>query len=147
MELRKKNSFYGADAIEICESDYLFVKTSQILNSGDGLYTAITLYKDEIVCVFTGKILSNKIAKKLAIKGEDRYFINLPDGTIMDSMHTKCFAKYANDVNGTAKTTLKNNTIISLDDSNRVCLIAIRNIKSGEELFCSYGKQYWLKHH
>lgn len=57
----------------------------------------------------------------------------------MDSMHVNCFAKYANDVVGAAKTNAK----ISLDEQDNVCLVATRNISKGEEIFCSYGKRYW----
>ncbi len=68
------------------------------------------------------------------------------DGTIMDSMNTECFAKYANDAEGFQNLLFHNNAEIGLDDENNVCLIATRNIKSGTELFCSYGKRYWKKH-
>lgn len=68
------------------------------------------------------------------------------DGTIMDSINTPCFAKYANDVNGSIDSEFKNNAKIGLDEENNVCVIAIRKIVSGEEIFCSYGKKYWKKH-
>ena len=66
------------------------------------------------------------------------------DGTIMDSKNTKCYAKYANDAEGFSKTKYKNNAKISLDENNKVCIVALRNIKIGEEVFCGYGKKYWL---
>lgn len=132
--------------IDAPESDYLYINPSQIVNSGYGLYTAIDIYKGEIIALFKGKILSNSAAIKRAKEGNDRYFINLLNGRIMDSMHAKCFAKFANDANGLIKSNFKNNTVITLDDHDRVCLQALRDINAGEELFCNYGKRYWKKH-
>jgi len=133
------------DKIDAREREYLYVKASQIPNAGDGLFTALDIYKNEIISVFKGKILTNAEAAMKAKNGTDRYFINMLDGTIMDSMHVKCFAKYANDAENYLKTGFKNNATITLDDRNNVCLLATRNIKEGEEIFCSYGKKYWEK--
>nr|WP_272023308.1 SET domain-containing protein-lysine N-methyltransferase [Olleya namhaensis] len=65
----------------------------------------------------------------------------------MDSMHTDCFAKYANDTKGSSNSVFKNNAKITLDDDGNVCIIATKHIKSGSEIFCGYGKRYWKKHH
>lgn len=132
--------------IEASESDYLYIDISQLPNSGNGLYTAIPIYKDEVISHFKGEILTNKEAKIRADKKEDQYFINLLDGSIMDSKHIHCFAKYANDAQGFSKSSFKNNAKIALDDNDSVCLMALKNIKAGEEIFCSYGKNYWKKH-
>ena len=134
------------NTIESAESDYLYKALSQLPNSGNGLFTAINIYKDETISIFKGKILTDSQAKKTVLNGKDQYFINMLDGTIMDSMNTPCFAKYANDVNGSIDSEFKNNAKIGLDEENNVCVIAIRKIVSGEEIFCSYGKKYWKKH-
>ena len=132
--------------IEAQESDYLFRATSQIPNSGEGLFTAIDLYKDETISIFKGEILTDSEASQRVAEGIDNYFINLLDGSIMDSKNVKCFAKYANDAEGFAKSSFKNNARITLDENNTPCIEAIRDIKANEELFCSYGKRYWKKH-
>lgn len=132
--------------IDVPESDYLYISPSQLTSSGNGLYTAINIYKDEVIAVFKGEVLTQRQAVNRAVKGNDRYFINLPDGTILDSRKVKCFAKYANDATGFAHSGFKNNAEISLDENSEVCIVAIRNVKAGEELFCSYGKRYWKKH-
>lgn len=140
------NEVDNTNKIEAVEDDYLYVKTSQLANAGQGLFTAIPIYKDEVVAKFEGEILSAAEAKKRAERGVDKYFVNLLNGSIMDSMQTKCFAKYANDVKGAEQSLFKNNTKIALDDNDDVCLIAIKKIKLGEEIFCNYGKSYWAKH-
>ena len=125
------------------EKDYLFIRKSQIPNSGNGLFTLIPIYKDEIISVFKGEILSEKEAKLRIINGKSSYFINMPDGKILDCMRVKCYAKYANDAFGTLKFKFRNNSEIRFDETGRVCLIANRDISANEEIFCSYGKEYW----
>ena len=132
--------------IDALESDYLYKSQSQIPNSGNGLFTAIDLFKDETISIFKGEILTDQEAKKRAEEGKDGYFISLLDGSIMDSMSVPCFAKYANDAQGFSRSSFKNNAKITLDDNDNVCIEAIRDIDAGEEIFCGYGKRYWAKH-
>jgi len=132
--------------IEAPESDYLYIENSQIQNAGKGLFTAIEIYKHEVISIFKGEILTEIEAKIRVENGNDRYFINMIDGTIMDSMYVDCFAKYANDAEAFENSEFKNNSKITLDDDNNVCIIATKNIKSNNEIFCSYGKRYWKKH-
>uniref|UniRef100_UPI0040495B52 SET domain-containing protein n=1 Tax=Flavobacterium sp. TaxID=239 RepID=UPI0040495B52 len=134
------------NTIEATEIDYLYIYPSQIPNAGNGLYTAIKIYKEEVIAIFKGEIISNTEAKKRVEAGNDKYFIKLLNGSIMDSMPIDCFAKYANDAEGFTTSNFKNNSKIALDDSHNVCIVALKNIKPNEEIFCSYGKKYWKKH-
>lgn len=137
---------YQPNSIEAPETDYLYVSPSQIPHSGNGLFTAIDIYKDEVISLFKGEVLTNLQAKLRANKGLDQYFISLPNGTMLDSMRVPCFAKYANDANGSTDTSFKNSAKIALDENNEVCIVATRHIKVNEEIFCSYGKAYWKRH-
>jgi hypothetical protein len=133
-------------AIEAKEKDYLYVRESRIPGAGNGLFTALPIYKDEVISVFKGKILSDKEARHRAENGEDGYFINLPDGTILDSKDVNCFAKYANDASGAVTTRCRNNSHITLDEDGNVCIVATRKIRANEEIYCAYGTRYWKKH-
>ena len=133
------------NTIDALESVYLYIGLSQLPSSGNGLLTAIDIYKDEVISLFKGEILTDAQALSRAKMGNDKYFISMLDGSIMDSMKVKCFAKYSNDAKGSLNSNFKNNSKIGLDENQNVCLIATRNIKSGEEIFCSYGKRYWEK--
>jgi len=133
------------DIIDSKESDYLYIETSQLPNAGRGLYTSIDIFKGEVISLFKGKRLSEKMAARLAQQNKDGYFINMLDGSILDSREVHCFAKYANDSQGLGKTKFPYNAEISLDDDEQVCLLALKKIKAGEEIFCSYGKKYWQK--
>ena len=113
------------------------------MGAGKGLFTAIPIYKDEIISIFKGELLSNAEAKRRAKASENGYFIMMPNGGIMDSKNIKCFAKYANDTLGMVRTRFKNNAKISLNEHDEVCLVAIKKINAGEEIFCAYGAAYW----
>ena len=140
----------NTNSIEALESDYLFVAPSQLPHAGNGLFTAIAIYKDEVISRFEGELLTTRQAQLRANKGHDKYFISLLNGTTMDSMHTPCFAKYANDAEGFSKSSrpgvIKNCAKITLDEEDKVCIVATRNIKASEEIFCAYGKAYWKLH-
>jgi hypothetical protein len=128
------------------EKDYLYIKRSQIKGAGKGLFTAIDIYKDEVITYFDGEIIDDDEAFRRAEKGKDKYFVILPEGKVMDSMPVDCFAKYANDAAAYPNGEFRNNANISLDDDDLPCLTAARKIKAGEEIFCGYGKKYWKKH-
>ena len=132
--------------IEAPESDYLYIQDSQITNAGKGLFTAIDIYPNEIISIFKGEILTDNEAQKRISEGNDRYFINMLDGSLLDSMNVDCFAKYANDAEAFSKLEFKNNSKITLDDDDNVCIVATKKIKSQQEIFCSYGVKYWKKH-
>jgi len=52
------------EKIDAKETDYLYVKKSQIPNAGNGLYTALPIYENEIISIFKGEILQDKEAEK-----------------------------------------------------------------------------------
>ncbi len=142
-----KNNPIDFDVIDAPENTYLSISVSQLPASGNGLYTSIAIYKEEIIAVFKGKILTEQQAAIRSDNNLDQYFIQMLDGSILDSMETKCFAKYANDTKGSSNSLFRNNAKIAIDDNDNVCLIATRNIKASEEIFCTYGKDYWKKHY
>ena len=127
------------------ESDYLYVGNSRLPDAGKGLFTAIDIFKDERIAIFHGKKLTGAQAAKRAAQSLDQYFMVLPDGRILDCRTFDGFAKYANDASAYLDGG-KNNAEIAFDDEHHVSLIALRRIKTGEEIFCGYGKSYWKKH-
>ena len=129
------------NAILAPEMDYLYTTLSSIKDAGQGLFTAIKIYKDEIISVYTGELLSSKESIRRAESNENQYFIALLSGKILDSKHTPGFAKYANDAH---LSLFQNNAKIALNDKNQAYLIATKNIAQYTEIFTSYGKAYWL---
>lgn len=126
------------------EAKFLLVKESQIPDAGKGLFLRTDKKKGELVALFRGEVLTYEEAELRAAKKEDGYFINMSNGTILDSMHVECFAKYANDAHGLGKSKFRTNSEIQLSGSpDIVYLIAMRDIRAGEEVFTSYGRKYW----
>ena len=78
------------NTIDAKEEDYLYIHKSQIENSGNGLFTAIEIYKEEIISIFKGKIITNTDAESIVKLNEDKYLINLPDHTILRVMSVDC---------------------------------------------------------
>ncbi len=129
--------------IDAPESDYLYTDVSQIPGAGFGLFTAIRIFKNEIIAVFEGERISIAEQKKRRAAKADAYFIDLPSGRVLDSMYSECFAKYANDACGITPSKFKNNATITLDANDQPCLLATRTIHVREEIFCDYGRNYW----
>lgn len=133
------------ETIDAPESDYLYRDCSGIAGAGEGLYTAIRIYRNEVISVFQGERISDEEADKRVAAREDGYFVSMLDGSIMDARLVDGFAKYANDASGLSVGQFKNNALITLNEGGEVCLLALRNIRAGEEIFCSYGKRYWAR--
>lgn len=132
--------------IEAKETDYLYKVSSRLPNAGQGLFTAIDIYKDETIAIFKGELLKTKESIKRSKTNEDQYFITLLTGQILDSKNIECFAKYANDAKGSPDLNIKNNAKITLDENDNICLQATKKILAGDEVLVSYGKRYWEKH-
>jgi hypothetical protein len=131
------------EMIEAPETDYLFIKQSQIQNAGNGLFTAIPIFKDEIIAIYTGEVLTNTEANLRAANGNNLYFMSLLNGKILDCLNSTCFAKYANDADGFGSNKFKNNAKITINQKLQICLVAKQKINANQEIFCSYGKHYW----
>jgi SET domain-containing protein len=131
------------EPIDAAEADYLYVDSSAITGAGLGLFTAITIYPNEIISLFKGEVLTDLEAKQRAEHHQDDYFISLLDGTILDSQYVDCFAKYANDAEAFAGAEGKNNATITINEEGEVCLVASVEIAAGEEVYVGYGHRYW----
>jgi len=121
----------------------LEVKESTITNAGKGLYTNVDIKRGELICEFTGKFISNEEVETLLNDNKLLYLIYWDDDVTLDVENSDCLAKYANDAEGFMKINgLKNNSKIVFED-NRCFIMATKNIKKGQEIFVSYGKEYW----
>ena len=138
-----KHDFTSPDRIDAEEEDYLYVAKSNIPNAGNGLFTAMDIYPNERISVFKGELLNENEASKRAGQKLDAYFMNTPNGGVMDAMQVECFAKYANDDEANGNKVVRTNAIITMDENEEICLVALKKIKAGSEIFCAYGAKYW----
>ena len=122
----------------------LIVKKSQIPGSGKGLYTTKFIKKDAKVIQYRGEEIGWKEYEKRVKRDEDGYLFFFSKQRCIDAFHTPQYkARYANDANGFTRIKgLKNNTQYEIT-GDKCFVVAIRDIKAGEEIFTDYTKDYW----
>jgi len=123
----------------------LVVKKSQLPKSGKGLYTLENIPKGEYIIEYKGEIITDKEATRRAAEDDCYgYMFYINKNRCIDAYYTtEHKARYANDAAGLGRVEdLKNNSVYETIDKK--CFIkSTRNIKAGEEIFVSYGKEYW----
>ena len=137
----------------------LEVKTSLIDNAGNGVFTTQEIKDKDIICEYRGTVICKKDDPKDSDTSKD---INLRNdyiirGNTIGSMVNDLvdFSPYSVEetilllITGKLKRTKRDNVALTYNcqyivDSDRVFIIALRDIKVGEELYCEYGKSYWI---
>ena len=122
----------------------LIVKKSQLPNAGKGLYTTKAIKKDSRVIEYKGEIITWKEYDKRVASNKDGYLFYVNRNKCIDAFPTPQHkARYANDANGLVRLKgVKNNCEYQVFDE-RCYIIALRDIKAGEEIFVDYTKGYW----
>lgn len=119
------------------------VRLSNIKDAGFGLFAKSTIKKGDLISEFTGELIDNNQVEILSSKRKMLYLIDWDENYTLDVEKSDCFAKYANDAEGLKLIkNLKNNSKISWYN-NKLFLEAIKDIKQNEEIYVSYGKEYW----
>lgn len=130
----------------------LFIHDSIIAGAGKGLFTNAPINKGEIIVEYTGEKITWKECEKrnLALEDLNGYFFFVSKTNCIDAINTlDSLGRYANDANGfTQITGIRNNAVFEIR-KRKPYLVAKRKIKAGEEIFVSYGKEYWevMKEH
>lgn len=122
----------------------LIVKTSQIPNSGKGLFTTTAIKKGSKVIEYLGEIIDWKEYEKRVERDEDGYLFFINKKLCIDAYNTKQYkARFANDAAGLTRVKgLKNNCEYQIE-GKQCFIISKRDIEAGEEIFVSYTKEYW----
>jgi SET domain-containing protein len=108
----------------------LYISNSNIKNAGLGVFAGEFIKKYDIIGTYDGKNKDN---------GGDYTYIREKGKAIDASDFPRCYSAMINDSIGSE---FFNNCIFS-EDNNIVYIMAIQNIKEDEELFISYGLDYW----
>lgn len=117
----------------------LEVKTSNIPNAGDGLFSLVDIDRGEFIAEFTGDVISEE--ESLELEGpRGHYLISMSNGSILDVFNSDSPAIKANDAKGSK---FRNNSEIQETEDGEMWLVSTRRIRSGEEIFCDYGQSYW----
>jgi SET domain-containing protein len=124
----------------------LFIQESLIPGAGKGLFTDTLIKKGKIIIEYTGEKLTWAQCEKRnnEQEGLNGYFFFVSKNNCIDAQHTlDSLGRYANDAQGYKKVEgLKNNAEYQII-KRKPYIIAKKNIKAGEEIFVSYGKEYW----
>lgn len=122
-------------------NSYLKIKTSSLPGCGKGLFTKIFIPKGIIITEHTGVVTSFKEAD---FSDNNPYLFYVTSRHVIDGRKdTSAPARYINDAAGPKKITGFNNNAQYVIIDKRVFIIANRDILAGEEIFASYGKEYW----
>jgi hypothetical protein len=122
----------------------LIVKKSQIPGAGKGLFTSKPYKKDAKIIEYRGELIGWKDYNARVKKNEDGYLFYFNRNKCVDAYHTPQYkARYANDAAGLTRVKgLKNNSHYEIHDE-KCFIVAARDIKAGEEIFCDYTRDYW----
>jgi len=122
----------------------LLVKTSQLPNSGKGLFTTTSIKKGTRVIEYLGEIIDWKEYERRVELDEDGYLFFINKKNCIDAWNTPQHkARFANDAAGLGRVKgLKNNCVYETEE-NRCYILSTRDILAGEEIFVSYTKEYW----
>lgn len=121
---------------------YLRVKKSALPGAGKGLFTSVAITKGTRIVEYKGLLKQWKDVKHL--DGYNGYLMRINRNAAIDALPaTKTLGRYANDANGFGRIQGKRNNCEYVSEGLCCYIEATRMINKGEELFVSYGKEYW----
>lgn len=122
----------------------LVVKKSRLPGAGKGLFTTKPIKEDARIIEYRGEIIGWKDYNERVKRQEDGYLFYFNRKKCVDAFHTPQYkARYANDAAGIVRVKgLRNNSHYEVHD-DKCYIVAARDIKAGEEIFCDYTPDYW----
>ena len=137
---RKRTAHTQKCWIHLSRQDNLRIKPSNIPNAGKGLFAwKKPIPRDTLISKYTGRKLSKKELDQKYGKGRADYAICNRRGRCVDSTYTTdAAARFVNDSKGTS---FGNNS--KINGKQVFKLKATRTIPANNEIFTSYGREYW----
>jgi SET domain-containing protein len=122
----------------------LIVKKSTLPKAGKGLFTKKDIKKGERIVEYIGEIITEAELDRRAENDIYGYAFYISKRKCIDAYYRPDeLARFANDAKGLVRVEgIKNNCCYEIW-KNRGWIKAERNIKAGEEIFVSYGAEYW----
>ncbi len=107
-----------------------------------GLFTRVDIKKGDRIVEYKGRRRKWREVKHL--DGHNGYLLRLNRTTAIDALPTlSAKGRYANDALGLTRAPGMPNNAEYLIYDYRVYIEATRKIRKGEEVFVSYGKEFW----
>jgi SET domain-containing protein len=122
----------------------LIVKKSTLPGAGKGLFTKRDIKKGERFVEYLGEIITEAELDRRAENDIYGYAFYVNKQKCIDAYYRpEELARYANDARGLVRVKgIRNNSCYRIS-KGRGFIEAERNIKAGEEIFVSYGAEYW----
>ncbi len=121
---------------------YLFLKKSGLPGAGKGLFTKIAIKKGARIVEYKGRLQPWREVK--AQDGHNGYLMYINRNAVINALPAvKTLGRYANDAMGLTRISGLRNNSEYVSEGNRCFIEAIKNIKPGEEILVSYGREYW----
>lgn len=124
----------------------LVIKKSKIPGAGKGLFTTHDIKRGEKVIEYTGEIITWKecLKRNDNMDGVGAYYFYINDRKCIDAQHTlDSLARYANDAAGFVRLDGVRNNCRYEVEKGKAYIVASKNLKPGDEIYVSYGKEYW----
>jgi hypothetical protein len=137
---RKRTAHTPKCWIHLAKQNNLCIKPSNILNAGKGLFAwKKPIPRNTLISKYTGRKISKKDLDRKYGKGRADYAICNQRGRCVDATYTTdSAARFVNDSQGTS---FRNNSRIK---GNQIFgLKATKTIPPNNEIFTSYGREYW----
>ncbi|MBY0432792.1 MAG: SET domain-containing protein-lysine N-methyltransferase [Cyclobacteriaceae bacterium] len=121
---------------------YLLIKKSTLPGAGLGLFAKKRFRKGDRIVEYKGRRLPWREAKKE--DGHNGYLLRLNRTTAIDAQpYKKAMGRYANDAAGLSRIAGKRNNAEYLTYGDQCFIEATRTIRKGDEIFVSYGRDFW----
>ena len=121
----------------------LDIKPSNIKNGGNGLFSLQNIPNETMIGYYIGDILSgNNKVTDYSFQISKKYFIDAKE-------FPRCYIAMINDAKNSQFVNNCEFRIIEkkIKKNNKICLYSIKDIKRYDELFASYGDEYWTTRH
>jgi SET domain-containing protein len=120
----------------------LIVKKSKILGSGLGLFTTQKIMKGACIVEYKGRV--EKWSEVKDQDGYNGYLLKLNSRWAINALpYKRALGRFANDAMGINRNDNLSNNAEFLIEGKRCFIFAKREIKPGEEILVSYGREYW----
>lgn len=122
--------------------NFLIVKKSGIPKANMGLFTKDNIYKGDCIVEYKGRLV-----KWMDVKHEDGYngyLLRVNKSWAINALpYKKALGRFANDARGLERKVHLVNNAEYLLEGKKCFIYAKRDIKAGEEILVSYGRDYW----
>lgn len=124
----------------------LEIKKSKIPHAGKGLFAKAIFRRGEPIIEYTGEIITWKECQRRneEMDGVGAYYFYISARKCVDALYCPdSLARYANDAAGFVRIPgIRNNARFEII-KGKPFIVASRTINPGDEIFVSYGREYW----